>query len=269
MTLRVDRATRKIDGKHVMRAVRCSKAIVIQFIAGGVLLCGGLACWPAQGHAINLAIKLNQRATFLPEKKCALDQLIEVARHYEIPMGIEWLEEQSSRETPTVVLRQDGTVLDLLKAIVQLSPKHHLQVQDRIVHIAPDLAGNPTNPLNLRIDHFKVGKANLFAAEDQLRLAIDMTLHPQEYEEGYIQSYGFPHDSVFTVRNVTFSGSKLTVREILDGLAIANGNALWVTRLDYLKLTAQEEIPKPVRNPSSVEPPSPPLWRFIPLRGEY
>lgn len=65
----------------------------------------------------------------------------------------------------------------------------------------------------------------------QLRTAINLSFYPELFENGFNGGYGYPHNHVFTIPNITFSGHDLSIREILNKIAENNGNALWVVRL--------------------------------------
>lgn len=191
----------------------------------------------------SLESKLAQKAAFVPHSKTALEQLIEVAKRFHIPMGIEWAEQPDAENMPMPPLGDDATVRDLLTAIIGQSPLHIMTIDNGIVHVASSaLVVNPKNILNLRIEYFSIRNEDLYEAEWKLGLDIDMEFHPEKYENGYMGGHGHgvePND-VFAVRNISFSGKNLTVREILNGIAKANGNALWVARLNPAELTADK-----------------------------
>lgn len=222
---------------------------------------GQKALTPAQ----ILESKLDQKATFVPQNKSALDQLIEIAQHYQIPMGIEW-SGQRDVKTDALALGHDATVRELISAVLLQAPSQQLIVEDGIIHItSSDHATDAQNILNLRIEKFRMTNENLFYAEDRLRLAIDMTLHPDDYEDGFIGSYGYAPGDVFAVKNISFEASNLTVRNILDKIALANGNALWVVRLGTAEQKIDQQKPQAAsRNGEQIANPLP--WKFIPLR---
>jgi hypothetical protein len=69
----------------------------------------------------------------------------------------------------------------------------------------------------------------------------------------------------FWEANVTLSGDNLTIREILTGIAMANGNALWIVRLNKNEFEGSE--PRWGGEPIDEYGHSPlnTRWRFIPL----
>lgn len=185
---------------------------------------------PASKEQLDLGAKLAQEANFIPGRGPAVDQLIEVAKHFNIPMGIEWAE-SASVVNPPPSLARGATVQELIDAILQPTPGYQLTLENGVLQIRSlALATDPRSLLNLRLSKFSVKNRTLFEARSALRLAVEMTLYPDEYTEGYISDSGSPSGHVFDLKNITFHCSNLTVREILNHLIKASGNALWVAR---------------------------------------
>jgi hypothetical protein len=155
-------------------------------------------------------------------------------------MGIEWVEQSAIIRKP-LSLETGATVQQLISAILQQIPEYQQTIENGVLHVCqPAFASDPQNQLNLRISQFSVQERNLFEAQSSLRLAIEMTLYPDEYTEGYISDSGYPTGHVFTLNSITFKGSDLTVREILDALIKANNNALWLANLNRKAARAGE-----------------------------
>lgn len=168
-------------------------------------------------------------------------------------MGIEWIGGTGAEdlELPAAAVPPTPTVRDLLTAIVSRLPDYQLTVENEVVHIAPPvIAVRGDNFLNLLIDEFRVRNENLFGAQHYLMIAIEMTLHPKD-DGGYGGGYGYDPDHGFAKRHFTYESDHLTVRQILDGLIKANGNALWIAEFDR-----KDFVP-----PARPEP----QWRFVPL----
>ncbi|MCP9494725.1 MAG: hypothetical protein MSG64_09745 [Pyrinomonadaceae bacterium MAG19_C2-C3] len=176
-------------------------------------------------------MKLAREAVFVPHSKGMLQQLIDTAQHYELAMGIEIVEPINIESKPPRVER-GATVQQLINAILQSNQGYESTSANNALHIfKPQDAYLPHNLLNLSIKQFNVRRVSLIDADAILRLKINMTLYPEEYRDGYIGDYGSSPDDIFNVKNVTFAGVDLTVRQILDGIIRANGNALWVARI--------------------------------------
>lgn len=183
-------------------------------------------------NAQDLSSRLSQPAGYQPQAMTTLQQLIEVAQHYRIPMGIEWIRESKTDPSPLPEPVKARTVNDLVAAILQNSPGYVAQQRDGVLQIAKtDFLDKPENFLNLRISEFALQDSNVFDAEFSLRACIRMTLHPDRghgSNGGY--GYGVPRDDGFDKLNLTFAGNDLKVREILNKIAAGNGNALWVVQ---------------------------------------
>jgi hypothetical protein len=74
------------------------------------------------------------------------------------------------------------------------------------------LTVDPRSLLNLRISKFSMKNLTLFEARSALRLAVEMTLRPGEYAEGYLADSGSPSGHVFELNDITFHRSNLMVR---------------------------------------------------------
>jgi len=220
--------------------------------------------------AQDIESKLARKADFVPSDKSTLDRLVAIAQHYEIPMGIEWIGGTGSQELQVPSpQRPDGyTVRDLLSAIVARLPDYQMTVENGVVHIAPPVVAVRTdNFLNLIIEEFQVENENLFGAQHELKLSIDMTLHPDEYEDGYAGGYGYAPDHVFAKRKFSFKSDDTSVREILDGLIKANGNALWIAEFDpeQFKAGSKSNVPGKKKDKRQDKAMLKYEWRFVPL----
>src|SRR5689334_17121441 len=128
---------------------------------------------PAQ----NLEAKLSQRADFIPTAGTVREQLIQVAQHYKIPMGIEWVLQREEKEVK-LVSSGAPSVMALLQMILQTTPDYSLTVRRGVVNVSDSrYAVDSRNFLNLRIDEFSLTKANVYDAQAELRFKIRATLH--------------------------------------------------------------------------------------------
>jgi hypothetical protein len=198
----------------------------------------GVLLWPVCTPAAHgaqpdsLERKLARVTDFVPQAPAPVDQLVEVARRFKIPVAIEWVERPGLATGESKSLSGKRSVRELLQEITNLSPEHRIEVNGGLVHIySPTVAVHPFNFLNLRLRDYSVKENDLFGAEDQLRWAIRFTLEPEKYLNGYAGGYGHGTNHVFEIPKFTFSGADLTVREVLDRIALAQANALWVATI--------------------------------------
>jgi len=236
-----------------------TKAAMILF----TLLTTGCSASAAFGET--LTERLGRQQDFRPQPRSPVEQLVEVAQKFKIPMAIEWLErpEQDVEGAPAF---RKGTVLDLLEAIVRRSPGHHVVLTDRVVYVHPPaVVGRRNNFLNLRIPHYRVVNESLLGAEYMLRHGINALLYPNLYKHGFGGGYGSAPDDPFWEENVTVSGDNLTIREILTRIAVANGNALWVAVLRPNEFEGGKPQWEGVSIDEYGHSPLNTRWRFIPL----
>ena len=171
-----------------------------------VCMISGLLLWAGCGAAVrgaqaqSLEEKLGTVTDYVPKAITPLDQLVEVARRFKIPMGIEWVERADTATPDKTPPSGKRSVRELIEEIVSVSPEHFVEVDDGLVHIySATEAVHPFNFLNIRLKSYSVKDGDLFAAEDQLRWAIRFTLEPEKYLNGYGGGYGHGAHDVFEI----------------------------------------------------------------------
>jgi hypothetical protein len=213
----------------------------------------------------SLESKLAQKATFIPGGKTVTGQLVEVARHYRLPMGVEFVGEPAAPDAPPQV-EPGVTVSELINAILRNAPDHQARVYDGVVHVAHlAAAASPNNFLNMRLSRYKIEDANLFEAESKLRLMINSEMFPDLYKQGFGGGGGYRLDHTFASTCVTFQGSDLTIRDALNGIARESGNSLWVVTLRTEELKAEEPAWRQRRPDEYGHAAINTRWRFIPF----
>jgi hypothetical protein len=195
----------------------------------GLLLC---ALWwgSAKGaRSASLEEKLVATTDYVPAATSPVEQLIEVAQKFNIPMAVEWVDGVGNTTSEKKLPARKRSVRKLIEDIVGESSNHLVEPEGGLLRIySPTAAQHPFNFLNIRLDDYDIKDGDLFAAEDRLRWAIRFTLEPEKYENGWVGGYGHGSDSVFEITKFTISGSDLTIRDVLNRITLAQGNALWV-----------------------------------------
>lgn len=186
--------------------------------------------------ASTLREKLEQHTHYVPAGNTVRDQLIDVAQHFHIPLAIEWLADEN--EPPPPKLASDERPLrELIKAIVDQSPRHQMLIHDRLVYIFPPAAvSSNLNFLNLRLPGYHITNESILGANNELQLCINEKLYPHLYDGGYAGGYGGPPGLLWK-KNISLSLDNRTIREILDEVVIQSGLVLWIVELtpDELK----------------------------------
>ncbi|HSE25484.1 MAG TPA: hypothetical protein VLB68_27725 [Pyrinomonadaceae bacterium] len=241
-----------------MRITVCMIFALVLFAASGNVVRGA--------RTESLDEKLVTATEYVPAATAPVDQLIEVARRFKIPMGIEWIDTGAATRDKTMASAK-RSVRELIEEIVGVSPTHRIEVVDGLVHIySPAAAVHPFNFLNIRLNNYSVANGDLFAAEDQLRWAIRFTLEPEKYRNGYAGGYGHGANEVFQTPKFSLSGSDLTIREVLNRITSAQGNALWIATIKGVDLEG-DRMRWRQKNLEGEDFPITSAWRFLPLAG--
>jgi hypothetical protein len=236
-----------------------------------VCLVFALLLWATCGAAVrdaqaqSLEEKLGTVTNYLPKAVAPVEQLVEVAQRFKTPMGIEWIERSGTPRSDKNLPSKIRSVRELIEEIVKSSPEQQVEVDDGLVRIySPIEATHRFNFLNIRLKNYSVSDGDLFAAQDQLRWAIRFALEPEKYRGGYGGGYGHGANDVFEITKFTVSASDVTIREVLDRIAMAQGNALWVATIKSADLNGDE----PCWNRDGVDGGDLPVisaWHFFPL----
>lgn len=233
-----------------------------------VCLVSGLLLWAACGAVVrgvptdSLEEKLATVTDYVPKATGPVEQLVEVARRFKIPMAIEWVESAGTTTAERTPASRKRSVRELIE---EIAPGHRVEVEGGLVRIySPSEALHPFNFLNIRLKSYSAKEADLFAAENQLRWAIRFTLEPEKYLNGYVGGYGHGSNHVFLIPKFTVSGSNITIRDVLNRIALAQGNALWAVTINTADLSGD----KPYWSRKGVDEGHVPItsaWRFLPL----
>lgn len=230
-----------------------------------LLLCAVCVGAVRSAPARSVEEKLKAATDYVPQASAAVDQLVEVARRFKIPMAIEWLEREGEITPIEKAPARKRSVKELIEEIVSVSPDHRVEIEGALVRVySPVAAVHPFNFLNIRLERYHVKDGDLFAAEDQLRWAIRFTLEPEKYVNGYGGGYGRGSNDVFEFPKITLAGSDLTIREALNRIALAQGNALWVVTIKSADLAADGPWWKTTAEDRGHVPVTA-GWRFLPL----
>jgi|GEM_PF-1572182 len=220
-------------------------------------------------HAQAVEEKLSAITDFVPKASTPVEQIVEVARKFRIPMGIEWTNRPGPVRPAKPLPPAQRSVQQLIEAIASAS-QHDVAVVDGLVRVySPTEAVHPLNFLNVQLKSYAVKDIDLFAAEDQLRWAIRLTLEPEKYRNGFTAGWGHPDNHIFQISKFTIAASDITIREALNRIALAQGNALWVTTIDAADLKGHKpswesddaELPGLTALPG----PFTGRWVFVPL----
>ena len=195
--------------------------------------------------------RLDQRTDYRPSATRPDEQLVEVARHFQIPMAIEWLNEDGTSDKLPKLKFEGGHVFDLIRAIVDRVPHEKLIVEDRIVRVFPPSALNHKfNFLNLRLKRYCVADESVLGANFAIRVGLDMMLYPEQFKHGFNGGYG-GGEQLLWIKAINICVTKVTVRNLLTEIAAQSGKAAWIAHLTPEELNGKK-----------------PFWKGMPL-NEY
>lgn len=205
--------------------------------------------WPVTAQT--LREKLQQPANYHPRATEPDQQLIEVARHFEIPMAIEWLDEKPAAGQLEEIKFDQGSVLDLIRAIIDRAPQENLILEERIVRVfAPSAFNNPLNFLNLRLEEYRVADECVLGANFEVKIGIDTMLYPEEFKYGCAGGYG-GGEKLLWIKAINIHIDHASIRELLTEIAAQSGKVAWVAHLKPEELKGKN-----------------PFWQGVPL-NEY
>lgn len=218
-------------------------------------------------EAQSLQSKLLQKVkTFDTDNSSTVGQLIEFAQRFEVLMGIEWIDNSNEKAADPVHAR-NTTAQQILQRILQNKPGTTFTLSSGVVHVFNvSHVANSQNFLNVRIPHFKVENESLFGAEWLLRGAIHQVLNPQPGGIGGGHGHGIPRSDAFDVRNISFSINNATVRQILNIIAVRQGNALWVVRILPSQKMPDGRFQAQATSASGADVAPDFHWDFLPLK---
>lgn len=221
------------------------RPIYNSFVAGLIIVLISSSTVTAQ----SLRGKLDQETDYHVHALKPDEQLIEVVRHFQIPIAIEWLAQSNEQVSNTIF--EHGSVLDLIKAILHSTPHESIIVEDRILRVfAPAAFKSPLNFLNLRLENFCVSHESVYGADFDMRVGIDEKLYPEYFKNGFNGGYG-GSGNLMTMNSITICLNNASIREILTEIAAQSGRAGWIVTLKPEELQGKK-----------------PFWRGVPI-NEY
>lgn len=206
---------------------------------------------PFSVRAQTVREKLQQPANYRLRATAPDEQLVEVAQHFKIPMAIEWLDEKPATGQVADLKFDKGSVLELIRAIVDRAPQENLIVEDRIVRVFPPSAfNNRLNFLNLRLKEYCVKDESVLGAEFAVRIEIDAMLYPKEFKHGFNGGYG-GGEKLLWIEAINICVYKPSIRQLLTEIAAQSGQAGWIAHLKPEELKGKN-----------------PFWKGVPI-DEY
>src|SRR5215216_2487224 len=105
----------------------------VGFVRLIVCMISGLLLWAACATMVlgagtkSLEEKLATVTDYVPKGIAPVDQLVEVARRFKIPMGIEWMERGGTPTADKAPPSGERSVRELIEEITSGSPEHRME----------------------------------------------------------------------------------------------------------------------------------------------
>lgn len=212
----------------------------------------------------SLDSKLSQPVEAFDSESSTIEgQLLDFARHFKIPIGLELLVANEEPTTPIHI--KGGTIANVLRMIIAKKPEYDFDIGDGVINLySTRFVGDARNFLNLRLPKFQIKNQNLIGARYYLKLSIQQTLHPNvNYGGGY---GGVQLNNNLHVANLTYSANNLSVREILNALILLHGQAGWVVRLNASERMQNEHFYAQALSPITADVAPGFYWEFVALQ---
>jgi hypothetical protein len=174
--------------------------------------------------AAKLAVRVS---SYDLDAKNFVDALMQTSSHFEIPMGIEWV------DTPLAKARlarswKNTTVQQILSGIIRTQRDYEFAVENGVFHVySRTLIPSGQNFLRVKLGRFNVQHGVVEMASRNLAERVRSIVSPpkpQQQGGGVISSLGVnPDDSEISVEL-----SDPTVRDTLDALVVASNRKIWI-----------------------------------------
>jgi len=166
--------------------------------------------------------------SFSVEDVTPLDAVLELGRHEQIPLGIEYIDREVVGKPVSVAVGR-STVRDILDMFVPVGRGYLYRVQNGVVVVTQkNVPAGKKNILNTILSEFAVNRTDLQQASSLLWMTLYKTLYPVPGPHGFVGTRrpGNPENIVgpFSLHNVT-------VREALNRLVSERKNAAWIVRV--------------------------------------
>ena len=189
----------------------------------------------------SLETKLNRDlASYDSNRATTLEQLLELAQRFQLPMGIEWVD--TPNEKPARPIQERNIKLrDVISRILSAQDGYKFVVANGLVQVmANGIDADSLNFLNITLPSYGAKMKSLWEVSYWLQVRIKVYLHPERNFGGGFGGTSAQAD--FNNRTITFSVVGSTVRQILNKIAVAQGNCLWVVHLNPSQLMEGERF---------------------------
>lgn len=187
------------------------------------------------------------KVPFFEAKNATLEEaLAQLKFRWKIQVCLEKVPKESSyeKEAAISVKRENASILEILDALVKADPRYyweiynsHLYTSASLINILPVGAKNdPDNPMNIKVEKAIIKDVTPYNAITQVDYWIPelaKKLHPGGIAGSALYGIG----TKVRIFKIYFEFEDITVREILNEIALRSGGLSWV--FEFVKKTPQ------------------------------
>lgn len=193
-----------------------------------------------------------------------VNALAKVAERFELPMGIEWVNDKETLRTLNLPLTAK-TVRAVLSSVVGRYPGYTWQVQNGVVHVfRRDLVNDAGNFLNLKVpNHFEAHEEPGGLVSRRLQFQVQNLISPGRLPPG--AGVAGSYATGLQEKPLTRTLGGLTIREALDKLVETSEHKIWVATFS----DRSGRTPTGFRRTETLWHPAPfqdrdqPMWDFL------
>ncbi len=192
------------------------------------------------------------------------DALTRVANQFRLPMGIEWVRNETALRNLNLAWKQD-TVRAILSSVTRAYPGYAFRIERGVVHVfRRDLVNEKQNFLNLKVpESFEARDESGGFANQQLLYVVQNMVTPRSLPPG--AGVGGDYATGMEEKPLTLQLGGVTVREALEILVEASEHKVWVvTFSDGSTLTSTGFLrTETLWHPTPFPDRDQPMWDFL------
>jgi hypothetical protein len=197
----------------------------VKLLPLAVCLLFSMPCPSQSTKPDEIALKLNARIARGQIEGGFLEDVMQAARTFALPMGISWIDTASAQQKRTIEY-QNTTVLEIIEDIAKTEPGYEVKVSNGVVHVSTMSVLPGQNFLYLRIPKFSAtGVAGVIKAALWMRLNQQISPDPRRGYGGSIFHNAADPSFDLVLTNVS-------VEDILDSVAVGSNDKVWVVTFE-------------------------------------
>lgn len=202
-------------------AIRKSTIIFV----GPVLLCVLASVCVAQSQANK---HLDKKVASFELSDVPMSLLLErLAKTYQVPIGLETIPKEGDKASHEFSVRiEEGTVRDVLEAVIRADPRYKWEEIDGVINVSPKTGGSPI--LEIVVSNFRVDYANRKDAGLSIIQLPEVKARLKELGLTRSDFGSLPAPSYDDLPRFSLRLRNVSVRRILNEIMKISGSSYWV-----------------------------------------